>query len=73
MLNILAKGTNFLVGRILQRKNIYIGNSLGYLDRKRKIDRNYFDYIRLATLELASHEISKKKLEGNFFMVLKKI
>jgi O-methyltransferase len=65
MLGVLAKGTNFLIGRLLQRKNIFIGSSLAYLNRKRDIDKNYFDYVRLATLELASYEIYKKQLKGN--------
>lgn len=65
MLNTLAKGTNFLLGKILQKKNIIISSSLGYLNRERVIDKNYFDYIRLATLELISYEISTKRLIGN--------
>ncbi len=65
MIGKLARGTNYLFGRFLHKKKIFIGNSLVYLDRKRNIDRNYFDYIRLATLELACYEIKKKKLEGN--------
>lgn len=65
MLSTLAKGTNFLLGKTLQKKNIFISSTLGYLKRKRAIDTNYFDYIRLATLELISHEINTKKLTGN--------
>src|ERR1700712_1607209 len=65
MIGILARGTNYLFGRFLHKKKGFIGNSLVYLDRQRNIDRNYFDYIRLATLELASYEIQRKKLEGN--------
>ena len=65
MIGILARGTNYLFGRFLHKKKVFIGNSLVYLDRQRNIDRNYFDYIRLATLELASYEIQRKKLEGN--------
>jgi len=65
MLRILAKGTNFLLGKALRRKNIIISSSLGYLKREREIDKNYFDYIRLANLELASYEINKKNLKGN--------
>jgi O-methyltransferase len=65
MISVLAKGTNFLAGKILQKKNIFISSSLGLLHRKRSIDKNYFDYIRLATLELISNEINTKKLEGN--------
>jgi O-methyltransferase len=65
MLAVLAKGTNYLFGRYLRKKNIFIGSSLVYLKRKRIIDKNYFDYIRLASLELAAHEINRKKLEGS--------
>ena len=65
MLGVLAKGTNYLFGRLLKRKSIFIGSSLVYLKRDRVIDRNYFDYIRLATLELISHEIKRKDLSGN--------
>jgi O-methyltransferase len=61
----LSKGVNFLFGNVLNKKNIFIGNSLSFLHRKRKIDRNYFDYIRLATLELVSHEITRKNIEGS--------
>jgi O-methyltransferase len=65
MLGVVARGINYLFGRFLRKKNIFIGSSLVYLNRERKIDRNYFDYIRLATLELVSYEIGRKKLEGN--------
>ena len=65
MLGVLARGTNYLFGRFLRQKKIFIGSSLVYLNRERNIDRNYFDYVRLATLELVSYEIGRKKLEGN--------
>lgn len=65
MIGKLARGTNYLFGRFLHKKKVFIGSSLFYLNRERNIDRNYFDYIRLATLELASYEIKRKKLEGN--------
>ena len=65
MIGKLARGTNYLFGRFLHKKKVFIGSSLVYLDRERNVDRNYFDYIRLATLELASYEIKRKKLEGN--------
>ena len=65
MLEVLAKGINYLFGGLLRKKNIFIGSSLAFLSRKRIVDRNYFDYIRLSTLELVSQEINKKKLEGN--------
>jgi O-methyltransferase len=65
MLGVLARGTNFLLGNLLNRNKIIISSSLAYLNRQREIDKNYFDYIRLATLELISHEIDRKKLNGN--------
>ena len=65
MLGVLAKGTNYLFGRFLHKKKIFIGDSLVFLNRERNIDKNYFDYIRLATLELVSYEIAKKNLEGS--------
>ncbi|KAA9039245.1 class I SAM-dependent methyltransferase [Ginsengibacter hankyongi] len=61
----LSKGINFLFGKKLQREKIFITNSLEFLERKRNIDKNYFDYIRIATLELISFEINKKNLRGN--------
>jgi O-methyltransferase len=65
MIQFLAKGVNYLMGRLLGRKGVFVGASLSFLNRKRKLDRNYFDYIRLSTLELISHEINSKKLSGN--------
>jgi O-methyltransferase len=65
MLEVFAKGTNFLIGRLLQWKSIFISSSLVYLQRQRSIDKNYFDYIRLSTLELVSYEVKRKKLIGN--------
>jgi O-methyltransferase len=65
MLEVFSKGVNFLFGKAFHKKNIFIGNSLSFLHRQRKIDKNYFDYIRLATLELVSHEINQKNLTGS--------
>jgi O-methyltransferase len=65
MFRTLAKGTNFLFGKLLRKENIFIGSSLPYLSRPRVIDRNYFDYTRIATLELISFEINKRNLQGN--------
>ncbi|PWT78357.1 MAG: methyltransferase [Bacteroidetes bacterium] len=65
MIKFFAKGINFLFGKNLQNKNVFVSGSLQYLERKRNIDKNYFDYIRLATLELVSHEINSKRLAGN--------
>jgi O-methyltransferase len=64
MVEVFGKGMNFLFGKLFHKKNVFIGTSLRYIGRKRKIDRNYFDYIRLATLELISYEIERKNLEG---------
>jgi O-methyltransferase len=64
MITKFIKGLNFLFGRILNSKSIYITNSLNYLIRKREVDNNYFDHIRLSTLELVSDEINKKNLTG---------
>jgi O-methyltransferase len=61
---VLAKGINFLAGKGLQKNKIAIAGSLDFLHRSRKIDSNYFDYIRLATLELVSDEIRQKQLTG---------
>ena len=65
MIKTFAKGINFLAGSILKKSNVFLGGSLDYLQRNRDIDRNYFDYVRLATLELVSNEINKKNLEGH--------
>lgn len=65
MLEVLAKGTNYLVGNLLRRNKVFISSSLAFLNRKRTIDRNYFDYVRLSSLELISYEINKKNLSGN--------
>lgn len=65
MIKTLAKGINFLLGHSLQKRKLFIGSSLDYLQRERKLDKNYFDYVRLASLELISFEINNKKLQGN--------
>jgi len=65
MIKFTAKGINFLFGKLLFRNHVFVSDSLEYLKRGRIIDRNYFDYIRLATLELVSHEIKTKKLDGS--------
>lgn len=65
MIKFLAKGTNYLFGKILRNKKIAVTNTLEYLLRQREIDRNYFDYIRISTLELVSFEITKRGLKGN--------
>jgi len=65
MIRFFARGTNYFFGKVLLNKKISITSTLSYLDRKREIDANYFDYIRLSTLELLSFEIKKRNLEGN--------
>ena len=65
MIKFLAKGTNYLFGKVLLNKKVSVSNTLEYLQRDRKIDSNYFDYIRLSTLELMSFEIQKRNLSGN--------
>jgi len=65
MVTLFAKGINYLLGQTLQNRKIVLTSSLGYLKRKRKIDKNYFDQIRLSTLELVSYEIYKGNLKGS--------
>ncbi|HKP31646.1 MAG TPA: TylF/MycF/NovP-related O-methyltransferase [Chitinophagaceae bacterium] len=65
MLRSFAKGINLAFGNLLNKKHLFLGTSLDYLHRPRNIDKNYFDYVRIATLELVSHEINKKKIKGN--------
>ena len=65
MFKFFAKGTNFFAGKSLKKRGLFISSSLEYLQRTREIDKNYFDYVRLATLELASVEINNKNLKGN--------
>lgn len=65
MIRFIARGTNYILGKLLIKNKVVITNSLQYLQRTRKLDFNYFDYVRLATLELVSHEINSKQLRGN--------
>jgi O-methyltransferase len=65
MVKFLAKGINFLAGNLLKAGNVFLSSSLDNLGRDRIIDRNYFDYIRLATLELICYEIKKNGIMGN--------
>jgi O-methyltransferase len=65
MFKTVGKGLNYLFGKQLRRSRVLIGNSLDYLHRDRAIDTNYFDQVRLSTLELVSYEIQQKKLEGS--------
>lgn len=61
----LIKAFNYLFGRWLFSQKAHLNYSLKYSNRKRDIDINYLDYIRLATLELVANEIHKKNLLGN--------
>jgi O-methyltransferase len=65
MVKFLAKGINYVAGNLLKSRNVFLSSSLASLQRERKIDRNYFDYIRLASLELMSYEIRKNGIEGS--------
>jgi O-methyltransferase len=55
---------NYVFGSFFNRRKAYINLSLMWTERKRAIDRNYMDYIRLSTMELAAQEINDKTLEG---------
>jgi O-methyltransferase len=65
MFKTVGRGLNYLFGNRLRKSRVLIGNSLEYLQRDREMDVNYFDQVRLATLELASFEINQKKLNGS--------
>ncbi len=38
---------NFFIGKWMLAKNFFIGSTLNYVNRKRNIDNDYPDYIRL--------------------------
>lgn len=65
MLRKLIQAINFLFGGYLKKRNFFFVKSLDYLARKRTIDKNYLDYIRLSSLELVSYEINSRKIPGN--------
>ena len=65
MFKFLAKGANYLLGKNFHNNKIFVSSSLEYLNRTRHLDKNYFDYVRLATLELVFNEINSKGLKGN--------
>lgn len=60
----IAAAFNYFFGGILNEWNVRITHSLNFLERKRNIDRNYMDHIRLATLELVAEEINSKAITG---------
>jgi O-methyltransferase len=55
---------NFITKK-LATQNIFLTSSLTYLQRNRKINTSYLDYVRQATLELVAHEINTKQLKGS--------
>ena len=61
----ILQGINYLFGNFFNRNRAYINYSLNYLNRKRIIDRNYMDYIRLSTLELVANEINSNNIGGS--------
>ena len=61
----ILQGFNYLFGSFFNKAGTRINHSLLYLNRKRTIDRNYMDYIRLSALELAANEINKNGIEGS--------
>lgn len=65
MFKFLARSANYVFGKRLKKDKIVVTSSLDFLHRKRQIDNNYFDYIRLATLELVCEEIKRRNLQGN--------
>lgn len=62
---VLIKAFNFLFAKYLDSQKAHVNYSLTYSNRKRDIDVQYLDYIRLATLELIANEIYKKNIPGN--------
>lgn len=58
---ITGKIFNLVLGK---SASVVAAPSLIYSKRKRDIDINYFDYIRLSTLELLCDEIKRQKLPG---------
>jgi len=65
MFKTVVKGINYFAGKMLHRQNIFISGSLEYLKRKRSIDINYFDYVRLSSLELVANEIKQNNISGS--------
>ena len=55
---------NYVFGKLFNSSGAYISYSLNFLQRKRRIDRNYMDYIRLSALELVAEEINSRGLKG---------
>ena len=62
MKSLLGKFWNYFWGKGYNPVSV---PSLSFLKRKRDIDINYYDYVRLATLELISNEIYRRNTIGN--------
>jgi O-methyltransferase len=65
MVKFIARAVNYIFGGLLHKNKMTLCNTLDYLERPRNIDRNYADYIRLATLEMVSSQINDAGLPGN--------
>jgi len=65
MIKYIIKSIISLVAKPLEKRHVFITGSLQFLKRPRSIETNYFDYIRLSTLELVAKEINTRKLQGN--------
>jgi len=59
---LLGKIWNYFLGKGYESVSV---PSLSFLNRPRNIDINYYDYIRLATLELISGELYRNNVKGN--------
>jgi O-methyltransferase len=60
-----AKKVYYSFSSMLSKRHLHVIRSLEYLNRKKKISLDRLDYIRLSTLELCSHEIYEKGVQGN--------
>ena len=54
-----------LISGFLASRHLHLIKSLPYLQRKKLINLNRLDYVRLSCLELAADEINYKQLKGN--------
>lgn len=65
MIKYIIKTIIRLAAKPLEKRHVFITGSLQFLKRHRQIETNYFDYIRLSTLELVATEINNRGLKGN--------
>jgi O-methyltransferase len=65
MIDSLLRGINFMAGNWLRSRKVMLSGTLTYLQRQREVDKNYFDQVRLSSLELASFEINQRRLTGD--------